>query len=290
MEKYGYHDVDFRGCIQRVEYTTADQAGKRIVKYANVYVPYGYDATNPEKKYNILYVMHGGGGNADAFLDCAPIKNMLDYVIAEGKVQPLLVVFPSYYKTLQRELRKPGSTDERDETLFFQKELIEDLIPAVEGTYHTYAEHVTLDGMKASRMHRGFSGFSMGGCTTWFAFLNNMDYISYFIPLSGDCWALEVMGGFVKAEETAELLKDSVKESGYSKDEYFIYVATGTEDIACKQLNAQVAAMRNYPEVFAEDEDYSKGNFHYLLVEGEEHSYEAVYQYLYKILPYLFMK
>ncbi len=286
MEKYTYHDVDFRGRVERVEYTTTDQAGKSVGKYANVYLPYGYDTD--EKKYKVLYVMHGGGGNADAFLDCAPVKNMLDYMFAEKKAEPMIVVFPSYYKTLNRALRQPGSMEERNETLFFQTELVEDLIPAVEGKYHSYAENVTKEGITTSRTHRGFSGFSMGGCTTWFALMYSLDYVSTFVPLSGDCWELDIKGGFTKPEETAQAIREKILNAGYSASDFKIYAATGTEDIACPALSAQVDAMRKQTDLFMEGKDYAEGNFHYLLVEGEYHCYEAVYQYLYEYLPYLF--
>jgi len=279
MEKYNYRDVDRRGQIRRVDYETRDRAGNAVSKYANVYIPFGYDAAN---RYNVLYMMHGGGGNADAFLDSTYIKNMLDSMIDEGRVKPLIVVFPSYYKSLERSLRQPGSTLERDETLFFQQELVNDLIPAVEGAYSTYAEAVTPEGIKASRMHRGFGGFSMGGCTTWFALMNSLDAVAWFVPLSGDCWELDIKGGLTKPDETALAIKNSVASAGYSSEEYFIYAATGTNDIACDALTAQIEAMRRLPEAF------NGNNLHYLLAEGEYHCYQAVFQYLYAFLPELF--
>ena len=65
MKIYEYHDVNRRGRIERVDYSTTDEAGKMVAKYANVYLPYGYDKADLEKKYNILYVMHGGGGSPE---------------------------------------------------------------------------------------------------------------------------------------------------------------------------------------------------------------------------------
>lgn len=282
MEKYRYGDVDKRGRVERVDYFTTGRDGKTIAKYANVYLPCGYDAKDLETKYDVFYVMHGGGGNPDAFLDSAPLKNMLDSSIASGRIKPMIMVFPSYYKQLKRELRKPGSTEEKDETLFFQTELVEDLIPAVEGRYHTYAKNVTPEGIKASRMHRGFSGFSMGGCTTWYALLENIDNMAWFAPLSGDCWVIEVKGGLSRTKETAQAVADRVKASGYKQDEFFIYAATGTKDIAYEALTAQMLEMKKHTDVFTEN------NLKYLLVEGEEHTYEAVFQYLYNILPEFF--
>jgi len=288
MEKYKYHDVNMRGTIMSIHYITTNIQAETREKYANVYLPYGYDESDKEKKYNVLYIIHGGGGNSDAWLDCCKVKNMLDYVIDEEQIEPLIVVFPSFYKEKIGRIGPPDRDVERGHVLFFQKEIIEDLLPAVEKVCNTYAEDTTKEALKDSRMHRGIGGFSMGGATTWFAFTNNIDYFSYYVPLSGDCWEIEGQGGLLKPDETAKVLHDHAIDSGYGVDEYFIYTATGTEDIAYDALNTQVNAMRKFPDTFVEDEDFSKGNFHYLLAEGEVHEYEVVYHYLYNILPYLF--
>ncbi len=288
MNKYKYHDVNMRGTIEKITYMTTNREGEPRDKYANVYLPYGYDAADKEKKYNILYVMHGGGGSPDAWLDCCKVKNMLDYSIDTGEIKPLIVVFPSFYKEKISRIGAPDPELERGNVMFFQKELVEELLPAVEKVYHTYAEDVTKESLKASRMHRGFGGFSMGSCTTWFAFMKNLDYFAEFLPLSGDSWAIEVKGGETKTFETVKLLRESVMESGYDTDGYFIHVATGTKDAAKEPLIAQVNEMKKYPETFAYEEDYSKGNFHFLLAEDEVHEYEAVCDYLYNFLPYLF--
>lgn len=49
-------------------------------------------------------------------------------------------------------------------------ELLNDLIPAVESRYSTYAEDTTPVGIAASRDHRGFGGFSMGSVNMWCTF------------------------------------------------------------------------------------------------------------------------
>jgi endo-1,4-beta-xylanase len=288
MKKYEYHDVNTRGTIEKVTYMTTNRDGELRDKYAHVYLPYGYEAADKEKKYNILYVMHGGGGNPDAWLDCCKVKNMLDYSIAAGELKPLIVVFPSYYKEKISRIGAPDPEFERGNVMFFQKELAEELLPAIEKVYHTYAEDVTKEALKASRMHRGFGGFSMGACTTWFVFMNHLDYFAEFVPLSGDCWAIEARGGQTKPVETVKVLHDSAVESGYGTDEFFIHTATGTKDAASEPLGAQVNEMKKYPDTFVYEDDFSKGNFHYLLAEGEVHAYEAVNDYLYNFLPYLF--
>ena len=288
MKRYEYHDVNFRGTIEKITYMTTNRDGEPRDKYANVYLPYGYDAADDKKKYNILYVMHGGGGNPDAWLDCSKVKNMLDYSIDAGEVEPLIIVFPSYYKEKISRIGKPDAEFERNNVMFFQNELVEELLPEVEKRFHTFAEDTTIEALKASRMHRGFGGFSMGSCTTWFAFLNHLDYFSEFVPLSGDCWVIEAQGGQKRPVETAKTLHDIALESGYGIDEYFIHTATGTKDAAYEPLHSQVKEMKKHTDTFVYDDDFAKGNFHFLLAEGEVHAYEAVYQYLYNFLPYLF--
>ena len=75
-----------------------------------MYLPYGYNPEDKETKYDILYVIHGGGGNPDAWLDCCKVKNMLDYCFHAGVAKPFIAVFPSYYKEkIARTLLQRGS-------------------------------------------------------------------------------------------------------------------------------------------------------------------------------------
>ena len=283
-KKFTHGDASERGTIRQITYTTRNEKGETVEKYANVYLPCRYD---PEKRYNIFYLMHGGGGNPDAWLDSSPLKNMLDLSIQRGELEPLLVVTPTYYT---EGTGKPGMDGEHDKTVAFQKELAEDLIPAVETAYKTYAETVDPAGLKASRLHRGFGGFSMGAVTTWNAFVYNIGIIGYFMPLSGDCWAIERLGGSSQSEKTARYLHDAAVKSGYKPDEYFIYAATGTEDIAFKQLYGQVNAMLRFPDTFKDASGFAAGNFCYHFEEGAVHAYPDVCQYVYQALPCFFKK
>ncbi len=288
MKKYEYHDVNMRGTIEKLKYTTTNRDGELREKYTHIYLPYGYESEDKEKKYNILYLMHGGGGNPDAWLDFSKLKNMFDYLIDTGEIKPLIVVFPTYYKEKIARIGEPDAELERSNVMFFQSELVDELLPSVENVYNTYAGGSTKEDFKASRLHRGFGGFSMGSCTTWFVLLNHLDYFSEFIPLSGDCWAVEVKGGQSQPVETVKALCDSIIKSGYSKDEFRIHTATGTLDGAMEPLNSQVDEMKKHTDIFAYSEDFGKGNLHYLLAEGEVHSYEAVMEYLYNFLGFLF--
>ncbi len=284
MKTFGYRDENCRGRIQRLDYTGAEG----VEKYALIYLPFGYDQEE-NRRYNILYLMHGGGGNPDAWLDCCPVKNMLDRSFASGEVEPMIVVFPTFYAHgAPRRGDKPNPGHELDDVLLFQKELTEQLLPAVEGFVRGYAESVDAEGLKKAREHRGFGGFSMGSVNTWYAFSLHLDYFSTFVPLSGDSWAVELMGGSKQPEATAEHLRGSILSQGFGPADFSIYAATGTEDIAYPNLTPQIEAMKKLDDVFRFSEDYGTGNFHYLVADGLAHAYEAVYQYLYNYLPYLF--
>ena len=287
LEPYHYHDVSRRGTVRRVDYVGA--MGKR--KYALVYLPWGYD-DDPGRRWDILYLMHGGGGSPDAWLDACPVKNMLDHAFAAGEAKPMIVVFPGFYADGARPT--PGTVDaafEHASVLTFQKEeLTGRLLPAVEGAVRGYAEGTSPAALKAARAHRGFGGFSMGGVNTWYAFALHLDYFSAFVPLSGDCWALEVMGGAAQPEATAAYLGERVGAMGFGPEDFSVWAATGTKDIAYPSLTPQIEAMKALDGVFRFSGDFARGNLHYLLGEGMVHSYDAVCRELAELLPYLFRR
>ena len=286
MEIFAYDDEPRRGRIERFEYTGAK--GSR--KYALVYLPYGYD-DDPQRRYNILYMMHGGGGSPDAWLDSCPFKNMLDRSFASGRAEPFIVVLPSFYAFGPKP--RTGMVDQEFEhasVLTFQKELEEQLLPAVEGRYRGFAEGTDPAALKKARAHRAFGGFSMGSVNTWYALFLHVDLFSVFVPLSGDCWALGIMEGGKRPAQTAAALRDAVKGKGFGPEDISVFAATGTDDIAFSNLTPQIEAMRSLDDFFIFSEDYGRGNLHFLLADGMIHEYPAVCQYVYNYLPYLFKK
>lgn len=173
--------------------------------------------------------MHGGWGNETTSLgtpdDPSAFKNVIDHAIANGEFEPLLIVCPTY--------NNESPQDSANYTLAFytltvnyHNELVNDLIPAVEGAYSTYAEETDSEAIKASRGHRAFGGFSMGSVTTWYTFINCLDEFRYFLPMSG---AMDYEGDYVDAAVTA---------SGHSPSDFFIYAITGTNDFEADQFYA----------------------------------------------------
>jgi hypothetical protein len=83
----------------------------------------------------------------------------------------------------------------------FIKELREEVLPLAEKSI----------ARPFTREERVISGFSMGGVTTWYAFLEALDLFYWFLPLSGDCWVCGETGGGKYPEETAaELAKQGI--------------------------------------------------------------------------------
>ncbi|MCM1193963.1 MAG: alpha/beta hydrolase-fold protein [Acetatifactor muris] len=280
-------EPDRAGEVVRLDYQTASypNQGEDQNKYAYVYLPYGYE---DENTYDILYLMHGGGGSAETCFggegQSSELKAVLDNLIANGEMKPLIVVTPTFYPM--------GNTDAGvsyagDLVKLFPDELVNDLIPAVESRYSTYADSVDDDGLKASREHRAFGGFSMGSVTTWYTFMEKLDYFKYFLPISGDCWTIAMQGGGSAPEETAEALQAAFLGSGYGTEDFYIYEITGSDDIAYPMMQAQTEAMSRLSDTFVFGADESSGNICFCVKEGGIHDYANVRQYLYHMLPEL---
>ena len=279
-----------QGKVQRINYPTK----KYGVKYAYIYTPYGYDGKDMSTRYDILYLIHGANSGVETFLwgenTNSHFKNMLDHMIENGEIKPLLVVTPTFYP--------PGSIaagrgQEKKLAEEFPDELIHHLMFAVESMYLTYADSINYDGFRASRDHRFIGGFSMGGVITWYVFAQLMDCFQTYIPLSGDCWKLCRLGGEHMPEETAEWLADSVRNGSWTADDFKIYTASGTLDTAYFALKNQTDAMRKHSDVFkiecetadpAPDENNIKSrddrNLFAFFAKGGVHDYVYAYEYL----------
>lgn len=265
------------GTMETLDYTAHDDAGNAYEKQCRVYLPYGYDSS---KQYDVLYLMHGFYGDIHTIFEGTvggrKLQYVADHLIADGKMRPMIVVTPTitdYYTT--------------SNWVKFPKELREDLIPAVESKYSTYSRGTSSEDLIAARDHRAFGGFSMGGTTTWNVFQYDLAYFRTFIPISGTCWALGNEAGADVADATAELLRDCVLEQGYGKDDFFIYAATGTNDVAYP-LHTHIEAMQRLTDMFTYDHRPSNGNLCFLLAQGGRHNYDYVTDYLYVLLPHLF--
>lgn len=277
---YVQMDPDYRtGATQRGKvvpfvYDAQTPDGEAYKKSALVYLPYGYDAADTETRYNVFYLMHGSGQNNMEFLKgigaMSSTSMMLDAMIEKGRIQPLIVVTPTF--------NVPGH-DETFGANNFWYELENYLIPAFESEYNTYALDVTPEGIHASRGHRAMAGFSMGAMCTWTVFSHCLDEIAYYMPFSGASWSL-----------SAQQLADSVAAAGYTKDDFFIYAGCGGEgDIAYTGMNDMIDAMSALTDTFVFCENFRDGNLYYTQCNGG-HSRNTVELIMYAGLPTFFDK
>ncbi|SCP95402.1 alpha/beta hydrolase [Anaerobium acetethylicum] len=273
-EEY-YQAADQQGTLVELTYNTYEsktyeQKSKKLTKRAIVYLPYGY---SEDKKYNVFYLMHGGWGNETTTLGTLEnpnsFKNVIDHAIENGEAEPLIIVCPTYNNESPR--------DSADYTLAFytltvnyHNELVNDLIPAVEGAYSTYAASTSPEDIQNSRDHRAFGGFSMGSVTTWYTFVNCLDEFRYFLPMSG---AMDYEGDDVDAAVTA---------SGHSPVDFFIYAITGTDDFECGHFTRQLEGMLGMSSGnFISTDSEESGNVAFRIKDGYSHDGRAAMEYTY---------
>ncbi|MBN1853605.1 MAG: esterase family protein, partial [Pirellulales bacterium] len=114
-----------------------------------VYTPPGY---TKEKKYPVLYLLHGIGGDETEWQRFAKPNVLLDNLIADGKAQPMIIVMPN--GRAQKNDRAEGDVFAMAPAFAaFEKDLLSDVIPAIESRY----------SVETDREHRALAGLSMGG-------------------------------------------------------------------------------------------------------------------------------
>ncbi|MBR0322772.1 MAG: hypothetical protein IIX08_10320, partial [Bacteroidales bacterium] len=87
-----YKESDRPGNLEQVWYHSAEND---MTRRLYVYTPYGYDHHKTKVKYPVLYLLHGGGGDEDAWSTLGRTCQILDNLIAAGKAEPMLVVMPN---------------------------------------------------------------------------------------------------------------------------------------------------------------------------------------------------
>ena len=233
------------GTVERLDYTT-DVYGQTYNQWANIYLPYGYD---PAQRYNIIYFFHGTNETQDSFIGDPSVKNAIDNMIEMGVCEPFIMVCPTYY--YEYETRTVNHT-------LFPDEVRNDLMPAVESKYSTYAETADDAGFRASREHRAFSGYSQGSGACWNVTYRTLDWAKWFIPMS------------YNTPEYLKNLKAAMAEAGVSGTDIFLYICTGGKrDLAYEDTVRLANAMIADPD-FSFGTDPSVNNF-YVAISKEIH-------------------
>lgn len=249
---------------EMIRYQTEYQ-GRQYNKQALVYLPTDYTDT---KKYNVVYLLHGSTESSQDFFRNGRFKRLLDRLNQNGRLKDTIVVFPTYYPS-RRFVTSNYHRDNRLNRAFAQNELVNDLIPAVEGHYSTYANGTSKTELRNSRKHRAFGGFSMGSITTWYVFEYQLPYFSTYLPMAGDSWTITDDGGAAASTRTAQRLAKTVQDNPNMK--FKILAGVGADDGTSGSMTPQINAMRRLSE-------FDKQNLKYYQAPNGTHSPQTIAQ------------
>ena len=159
-----YRSPDKNGTTLKIHYESKDYAGDGadVTKYAVVYLPPDYSEDN---LYDVLVLCNGIGGSENewGFMNQNSIRrNMLDNLILNGDIPPMIVVMPNGRSTAKYMNASMGNAAS---FYAFGQELRNDLLPFIDANFATYGS-LTPDDLSASRNHRAMAGLSMGGMQT----------------------------------------------------------------------------------------------------------------------------
>ena len=158
------------GSVTKVWYPSATAGFDRRL---TVYTPAGYETS--KARYPVLYVLHGIGGDEDAWVTQGRATQILDNLIARGKAKPMIVVFTNG-NISQEAAPLENSTGYTRPTM--------SLPQTMEGTFETSFPEIVkfIDGRYrtlAKKQSRAICGLSMGGFHTLYITLNNPDMFNY---------------------------------------------------------------------------------------------------------------
>lgn len=170
-----YFEADQRGTVTFRWY---DSQLLGINRRMTVYTPYGYEK-NKNVKYPVLYLLHGGGGDEEAWISMGRAAQILDNLIQKGLAKPMIVVMPNgnpgqqAAKPLGLEEKTFSNTDPAFANAYV-KSLVNEIIPFIEKEYRAIPKPEA----------RAISGLSMGGGHTTAATTLFPETFDYICPLS----------------------------------------------------------------------------------------------------------
>jgi enterochelin esterase-like enzyme len=157
---------------------------------AFVYTPPDYEK-NSDKRYPVLYLLHGAGENERGWSLQGHMSFILDNLLAEKKAVPMIVVMDNGYATAKdAPVAAPGFSI-RDMTKMaetLEKVYVKEIIPHIDSFYRTIP----------TRESRAMAGLSMGGMQTMLIGLSHLELFSYYGFFSG-----AIMGGIMDNPKTA---------------------------------------------------------------------------------------
>ena len=174
-----------------------------------VYTPPGYDA-KAKKPYPVLYLLHGWSDSDSGWTAVGRADLILDNLLAEGKIKPMVVVMPLGYGDMSflhtfHVWDDPAAID-RNTNLFTQA-LLTEVLPRVEAEYH----------VSKDRNDRAITGLSMGG----------LESLQIGLTHTGQfAW----VGGFSSAIHNLDFTQALASLDPKAANLRLLWIACGTED------------------------------------------------------------
>ena len=240
-----YKEANKRGSVSQVWY---DSELLGLNRRMTVYTPYGYE-TSKKTKYPVLYLLHGGGGDEEAWTSMGRTAQILDNLIEKGLAEPMIVVMPNGNPGQQAAvtLNLPNSDVNYRDPAFanaYVKSLVKEIIPFVEKNYRAIPK----------KEARAIAGLSMGGGHTTSATMLFPGVFDYICPMS--CG--------MRDGENVDAQMQAIKKAGYK----LYWIGCGTEDFAWPGTETMVEILkRNDMEytLFASDGGHVWYNWRYYL-------------------------
>lgn len=212
------------GNLDSISYASKTIGTKRK---ALVYTPPGFSKS---KKYPVLYLLHGIGGDEKEWLNGGSPQVILDNLYADGKIEPMIVVMPN--GRAMKDDRATGNIMAPDKVqafATFEKDLLNDLVPFVEKKYRVIAD----------REHRAIAGLSMGGGQSLNFGLGNLDKFAW-------------VGGFSSAPNTKPP-QELVPDANAAKEKIkLLFISCGASDglISFSKRTHDYLQQNNIPHIY----------------------------------------
>lgn len=251
-----FMEAKHRGNLEKVWYDSPTIGTNRRMY---IYLPYGY-ADNPKQKYPVLYLLHGGGGDEDAWSTMGRACQIMDNLIEQGKAVPMIVVMPNGNPTQQaaategipeKQLTQEEGQNPANRNLYV-KSLVKDIVPYIEKHYRAIPKFTS----------RAIAGLSMGGGHTLAASTLYPDEFAYICPLS--------MG--IQANQDYSKEFAAIKKAGFK----LYWIGVGSSDFT-------YASAQNLDKAFT-----NAGLEHTFFVSGGGHTWPNWRLYLSTFAPLLF--
>lgn len=165
--------VNTYGTLSTISYNSTTTGTTRK---ARVILPAGYST---DKKYPVLYLLHGIGGDQNEWLGGEPV-NVIGNLIAEGKAKDMIVVMPNV-RARANDAGNPSDTYTQEHFAAFDNfinDLRDNLMPYIKTNY----------SIAEGRLNTAIAGLSMGGRESLYIGLNmpeTFGYIGAFEPAPG---------------------------------------------------------------------------------------------------------